>query len=324
VCAARQFCNAGSCAAAATCPDDSAAFGWATQGGSTTGGGTASPTTVTSLSALNSAADGTTARVIVVSGTISGDVTIGSNKTIRGACGGTATIKGHIQIQGSKNIILRNLNIIGKNCSDASDCSSGDDAITIDESANHIFIDHCDISDGSDGNVDITHASDYITIAWTKFHYSTNRTGGHEFSNLIGHSASNGSEDSGHLRVTFSHDWWADHVDQRMPRVRFGQVHIFNSLYTALSNTYCIGVGTDANILLENSVFVGVKNPIDTGNVDPTAASVLESNGNLFTGGTWGTMSPVGSGNAFTPPYTYTLDTAASVQSRVKAGAGPI
>jgi pectate lyase len=279
---------------------------------------------VTSLSALNSAADGTTARVIIVSGTINGDVTIGSNKTIRGACGGSATIKGHIQIQNSKNVILRNLNIVGKNCSDSSDCSAGDDAITIDEGSNHIFIDHCDISDGSDGNVDITHASDYITIAWTKFHYSSaTRTGGHEFSNLIGHSATNGSEDTGHLRVTFSHDWWADNVDQRMPRVRFGHVHIFNSLYTATGDTYCIGVGADANILLENSVFIGVKNPIDTGNVDPTAASVLESNGNIFSNTTGGKVA-VGSGVAFTPPYTYTLDDATSVQNRVKAGAGPI
>lgn len=323
-CAARQYCNAGTCVAAATCPDNSAATGWATQGGSTTGGGSASPTTVTSLSQLNSAAGGSTARVITVSGTISGDVTVGSNKTIVGACGGTATIKGHIQMDGSKNVILRNLNVVGYNCTDSpSDCSAGADAITIENSANHIFIDHCDISDGSDGNLDITHGSDYITIAWTKFHYSGVRAGGHQFSNLIGHSATNGSEDSGHLRVTFDHVWWADHVDQRMPRVRFGHVHVFNGLYTSIGDTYCVGVGTDANILLENSVFVNVKNPIDTSNVDPTAASVCESNGNVFSG-TTGSSSPVGSGSAFTPPYTYTLEAATSVRSHVQAGAGPL
>jgi pectate lyase len=265
--------------------------------------------------------------VIQVSGTISGDVTIGSNKTIIGACGGSATIKGHIQIDGSKNVILRNLNVIGNNCSDStSDCSNGADAITIQGASNHIWIDHCDIKDGSDGNTDITHASDYITISWTKFHYSSARTdpansGGHRFSNLIGHSDSNSSEDTGHLRVTFDHVWWADFVYERAPRVRFGQVHVMNTLYTNTNNLYCVGVGADANILVENTVFVGVKNPIDSGDTSPTSKSVCGLNGDVFTS-TSGTKAAVGSG-VFKPPYSYTLDSTSSLQSAVQAGVGP-
>jgi pectate lyase len=324
VCPSGQLCDGGTCSAVANCPDSSAAIGWASQNGGTTGGGSAATTTVTSLSSLNSAASGTTARVIVVSGTISGDVTVGSNKTIRGACGGTATIQGHIQLDASSNVILRNLNVVGYNCTDASTCDTGADAVTIQDGSHNILVDHCDISDGSDGNLDITHGSDYVTVSWTKFHYSSaNRSGGHEFSNLIGGSATNGAQDSGHLRTTFHHVWWADNVDQRQPRVRFGQVHIFNSLYTATGNTYCVGVGADANILVENTVFIGVRNPFDSGNVDPTAASVLEENGNIFTN-TSGSRSEIGGGNAFTPPYTYTLDTATTVQARVQAGAGPL
>jgi len=260
--------------------------------------------------------------VIQITGTISGDVTIGSNKTLIGGCGAKATIKGHVQFTGSKNVIVRNLTFVGNNCTDDPDCQNGDDALTIEGASSHLWFDHDDVSDGSDGNLDITHASDYITISWTKFHYSGTRAGGHQFSNLIGHSDDNASEDTGHLRVTFHHDWWADHVGERQPRVRFGQVHVFNSLYTAAGDTYCIGVGVNANILADDNVFVGVKNPIDSSDTDANAASILESDGNVFTN-TSGTQAAVGSGKAFHPPYTYTPDAPGSVQSEVEAGAGP-
>jgi len=46
---------------------------------------------------------------------------------------------------------------------------------------------------------------------------------GHRFSNLIG-SGDNVLTDVGHLNVTWHHDWWAENVNQRMPRTRFGQI----------------------------------------------------------------------------------------------------
>ena len=122
--------------------------------------------------------------------------------------------------------------------------------MTVDKSSKNIWFDHDAISDGSDGNLDITHASDFITISYTKFFYSTKRTDpndtgavGHRVCNLIGHSDSNSSEDTGHLNVTFHHNWWADNVMERMPRVRFGKVHVFNNLYTAAGNNYAVGLG---------------------------------------------------------------------------------
>src|SRR4029077_12714759 len=139
----------------------------------------------------------------------------------------------------------------------------GADAFTITNSAHHVWIDHCSISDGSDGNLDITDGSDYITISWTKFWYSAQRTGDHQFCNLIG-AADDVSSDVDHFKVTFHHDWWADNVAERMPRVRYGQVHVFNNLYTAAGNHYCIGVGVDANLLVENNAFVGVQTPVES------------------------------------------------------------
>ncbi len=312
-----------------TPPDPSPLIGWASVSGNgvskTTGGDGGSTTTVSSLSDLNTALKGTDAKIIQVKGTIEGDVTVGSNKTIVGLCG--AQIHGYISLNKSVNVILRNLTVVGKNCSDSpKDCSAGDDAITVQGAAHHIWFDHDDISDGSDGNLDMTHASDFITISWTKFHYSGRRTdpagasGGHQFSNLIGHSDDNGSEDMGHLRITFHHSWWAANVVERMPRARFGQVHLFDNLYTATGNDYCIGVGNGVSILSENNVFIGVANPIKSYSTDGTG--VIKSNNDVYTN-TSGNSSDVGTGTVFTPPYSATLDPTSGLEAAIRAGAGP-
>ena len=153
--------------------------GWASVAGmnvTTTTGGAGGPTVkVSSLSDLNTNARGTAARIIEITGTIAGNVTVGSNKTLVGMCG--AEVHGHIQMTGSANVIVRNLTVVGYNCTDnPSDCSGGADAVTVEREAHHLWFEHDDISDGSDGNLDITHASDFITISWTKFHYSGRRT----------------------------------------------------------------------------------------------------------------------------------------------------
>jgi pectate lyase len=292
---------------------DTAPIGWASQSGGTTGGGGATPIVVTSLAQLNGAAAGSRSAVIHVSGKIGGIVNVGSNKTILGLCG--AEIDGSVDMTSSTNVIMRNLKIVGYNCTDSpSDCSAGNDAVHVQSHAHHLWFDHLDISDGSDGNLDVTHGSDFITISWSKFHYSGRRSGGHQFCNLIGHSDTNGAEDSGHLNVTFHHVWWADNVDQRMPRVRFGEVHLFNNLYTASGDSACIEVGVDANIRSESNVFQGVSNAVDT--THSNGASIIQSIGNQ--GSNTSVRAP-----AFTPPYSYSLDSTSSVQAAIISDAGP-
>jgi len=259
---------------------------------------------VTTLGQLNSVAGGSNAAVIHVSGRISGTVSVGSNKTILGLCG--AEIDGSVDMSGSSNVILRNLKLVGPNG------SSSTDTVHVQGGDHHLWFDHLDISDGDDGNLDITHGCDFITVSWTKFHYSGRRA--HQFCNLIGHDDANGAEDTGHLNVTFHHVWWADNVDQRMPRVRFGKVHVFNSLYTAAGDTACIEVGVSCNIRSENNVFQGVSNPVDS--THSNGASVIQSIGNQ------GSNTNIG-GAAFTPPYPFNADATASVAAAVMAGAGP-
>ena len=334
--------GAGGTGDCATPPAASPLIGWATASGSTTGGGNAAPVTVTTLAALQSAVKGTTAAVIYVKGVlVPGAVAIGSNKTIVGLCG--AEIHGHIGMSGSSNVILRNIKIVGYavgNCaldpsySSATGCSSGDDAISIQGKSDHIWLDHDDISDGTDGNLDITHADDFITVSWTKFHYSSARTdnsgsdstgaNGHRYSNLVGHSDTNASEDTGHLTITWHHNWWADFVMERQPRVRFGRVHVFNNLYTSKGDDYCIGVGVGANLRTENNVFVGVKTPIDTtGYSDSTSA--IRSTGNVYTGTLGDAPADLQASSVFDPAsvYTYTLDDTGGLQAAIESGAGP-
>jgi pectate lyase len=317
-------------------PPGSALIGWASQSGmgvtTTTGGGNAAPQTVTTLAQLTSAVAGNTAKVIYVTGKLSaGKIAVGSNKTIVGLCG--AEIHGHIGLSGSSNVIIRNLKIVGYgvgNCALDPDydssvgCSSGNDAVTINDNAHHIWVDHCDISDGTDGNLDTTQGADFVTVSWTKFHYTarTDPTGndstgaeGHRFSNLIG-GADNVPGDAGHLNITFHHDWWADNVNQRMPRSRAGKIHLLNNLFTAKGDSYCSNAGQGAALLVENTIYSGVKAPFQ---IDASAVGLV-SKGNTFPNST-GTTT--GSGSAFTPPYGYTPDPTTNLQADIQANAGP-
>ncbi len=324
-------------------PDASPLVGWAAQSGNgvttTTGGGSATPTTVTSLSALQAAVSGTTAAVIYVKGVMAaGTVTVGSNKTIAGVCG--AEIHGHIEVSGSTNVIIRNIKIVGYavgNCSldpnyDSSvGCSSGQDAISVQKNAHHIWFDHCDISDGTDGNLDITNGADLVTVSWTKFHYSprTDNSGsdstgssGHRYSNLVGGSDSTTS-DAGKLNITWHHNWWADNVVERQPRVRFGKNHVLNNLYTSSASNYCVRAGIQAQILVENNVFSGVKNPQEFNNSSDQNTAYITARGNLYSG-TSGSQSTGGGGTPFTtPPYSYTADPTSGLQAAIQSGAGP-
>jgi pectate lyase len=327
--------GAGGSSSCTTPPPASPLVGWAAVSGmsvsTTTGGGSATPQVVTTASALASAAAGTGAAVIYVKGVLSpAKISIGSNKTIVGLCG--AEVHGHLGLGGSSNVIIRNLKIVGYgvgNCALDPDydssvgCSSGNDAVTVNGASHHLWFDHCDVSDGTDGNLDITNGSDFVTVSWTKFHYTprTDNSGndstgaeGHRFSNLIG--ADDGlAIDVGHLNVTWHHDWWADNVSQRMPRTRAGKIHVYNDLFTSTGNSYCTNAGDGAHLLVESNVYSGVKGPLQV----VTGGDMLARNN--ICNNTSGTTTATGTG--FTPPYSATPDAASTVEAAVRAGAGP-
>jgi pectate lyase len=253
--------------------------------------------------------------IIQVSGTI-GDgrrVKVSSNKTILGV-GERPTIQGSLEIEDVSNVIVRNLYVVGNDCRDGEGgvCENGSDAVGI-QNSHHVWVDHVDVSDGSDGNLDINEAADYITISWSKFSYS-NTIRGHRYSNLIG-SSDTRLTDRGKLRVTWHHCWWADYVQERMPRSRFGDVHVFNNYYSARGNAYCIRAGIETRILAELNYFDHVSEPFDIDN----ATGVIESRENRFDG----TRASGQTTTAFAPPYEYTADAVNTVPCAVSQGAGP-
>jgi pectate lyase len=287
--------------------------------GGTTGGGTATPVMVTTQAAFVSNIAGATARVIYVMGSFTGVFSIGSNKTIVGLCG--AQLHGHVSLSNAADVIVRNITIVGNNCADSpADCSGGADAVTVGDNSHNVWFDHDDIYDGSDGNLDTTSGADFVTISFTKFHYSTARTDpmagatGHRFSNLIG-SADTVTTDAGHLNVTFHHDWWADNVAERMPRTRFGKIHVFNNLFTSAGDVYCTNAGFMASVLVENNVYIGVNTALS-----PDANGDMLARGNVFQATTGNTAA---TGTGFVPPYAYTLDATAALAATLMTDVGP-
>jgi len=304
--------------------------GWASQNGGVTGGGSATPTVVTTYAALKAAITSASVKVVHISGTITipsgGRISFQdqSGKTIYGLPGSrlvsnnlTKDSSGIIYVKRCSNIIFRNLTFEGPGAYD----TDGWDNMTLDASTN-IWIDHCEFQDGMDGNLDIKNASDYVSVTWCKFIYNKAPIPGgpggaddHRFSNLFG-SSDGATGDRGHLRITMQHCWWAQGCKARMPRVRFGKVHVVNNVFNSTVAAQCVMAGFEANLLVESNVFENVAKPIDPMNNTFTA---ITARNNIFTNTTGNTA---GSGTAFTPPYSLTIDSAANVKSLVTQSAG--
>ncbi|MBO4207143.1 pectate lyase family protein [Micromonospora echinofusca] len=274
--------------------------GWATQNGGTTGGGSASPVTVTSASALTSALGSSSAAVIRVSGTIScsGMLRVRSNKTILGNSG--ATIAGcGFTISGDRNVIIRNLTFRDWN----------DDAINVEQSATNVWVDHNTFSNGYDGAVDIKRGSDFVTVSWNRVYH-------HDKSMLLGHSDDNASQDVGHLRVTYHHNWF-DGSSQRHPRVRFGNpVHVYNNYYNN-NGGYGVASTMNAGVLVEGNYFENVDDPFHLGEGSSGPGTLVARNNHFVNSG-----GGQAGGSVAGIPYAYSLDTASNVKSIVTGGAG--
>jgi pectate lyase len=320
-----------------------APMGWASANGGTTGGAGGSEVTVSTMADLQKYAKMTGKYVIWVKGTMgsygtrgdgNGDrVALSDDKTILGLPG--AHVKGGFDLDNVKNVIIRNLVVEGPGAVDNDGGTAGEgrhDAISVVNESKNIWFDHLSVMDGEDGNTDITKASDFVTISWTKFTYTDKSypsgTSGmsHRYCNLLGGSdtekSSGGAASDGKLSVTFYKTWWGTGVAERMPRVRFGKVHVANCLFNSADKGqgHCVRAAFKADVLVESNVFIGQKKPIDLFDNDFTA---ITAKNNAFTDCTGNTA---GSGTAFTPPYALALGATATLEKEITdaaAGAGP-
>lgn len=297
-------------------PPPTGLVGWASQAGGTTGGGSGTTVTVSSWADLRTQAQAAGARTILVNGMLSGSGTIEvtANKTIRGVGAGSGVSGTTLNIEDMHpaNVIIQNLNIRGV---------PGGDAIQI-ENATHIWIDHNTLSstiesdvDFYDGMIDITHAGDYITVSWNiiRDHWKTS---------LVGHSDGNSGEDTGHLRITYHHNWF-DRTFERSPRVRFGEtVHVFNNYYTNVNNnssSYAIASTMNAGVLVEGNVFENVQQACwsASGYADSDPGRLVARDNSLTNSGPCET-----NGSVAAVPYGYTAQSSGTVKASVTAGAG--
>jgi len=201
-----------------------------------------------------------------------------------------------IQVKDTENVIIKNLSVEAPNDLfaewDPTDGIHGSwnaeyDAIVVYNSTN-VWIDNCYLSDGAkgvdttdfvfgkyielhDGLLDIVNSADYVTV-------SNNRFENHQKTSLIGNSDSRVT-DTDHLKVTIYNNVFMN-CNERLPRVRFGKVHVFNNYYYAetfkpgypsltvnnyfhddnANPQYFIGLGVYSDVLSEYNSFNYVGN----------------------------------------------------------------
>lgn len=217
---------------------------------------------------------------------------------------------GVFQMSKCSNIIVRNLKFVGPGSVDV----GGTDLLQMTGSKN-IWVDHCDFTDGIDGNFDITLQSDFVTVSWCTFSY-TERSYSHSYSNLVC-SAEDSPADAGLLNITFACNVWGEGCLARMPMVRYGTLHIVNNYYNCPGNSSpCINARNKSTMLIENNYFANnVRRCFSESN-----ATAYESRGNI-------TINPysqyvLSTKGSVSIPYQYTPFAASDVPEEVSTYAG--
>ncbi|MEV2251053.1 pectinesterase family protein [Streptomyces sp. NPDC050147] len=280
----------------------------------TYGGRDGKTVTVKTLADLEKYATASDPYVIVVAATITmnpkgKEIKVASDKTIVGSgTSGQIVGGGFFLGQGVHNVIIRNLTIRDSYAGTWNDKEHDFDAVQMD-GAHHVWIDHNDLRHMADGLIDSRKDTTYLTVSWNKLS-DNNKTFG------IGWTENTTAD------ITIHHNWFRE-TEQRNPSTdNVAHAHLYNNYLQDVSDTditssygnYSRG---NTKMVLENSYFEGLNNPV----IRDSSASVVQR-GNIFVRTSGRNES---GGTAFDPKrfYGYTLDKAAAVPAKVKAGTGP-
>lgn len=196
-----------------------------------------------------------------------------ANTTIIGVGKNPGIVGGSLQINGVDNVIVRGLTLESPlDCFPQWDPTDGDtgnwnseydSAVVYD--ATHVWLDHNEFTDGDhpdstlpsyygriyqqhDGELDIVKGADYVTASWNVF-------ADHDKTLMIGNSDGAAATDRGKLRVTLHHNLFKNLVE-RAPRVRFGQVDVYNNSYVGNADyAYSFGIGFESQLYAEKNAF---------------------------------------------------------------------
>ncbi|MBO4207088.1 pectate lyase [Micromonospora echinofusca] len=271
----------------------------------------------------------------VVNQTAQTQINIGANTTIVGRSGATLTGL-TLMVDSVRNVIIRNLTLV-----DARDCfpawsptdgaegnwNSQYDQISVRRSEN-VWVDHNTFTDGDnpdsaqpihfgrpyqvhDGSLDITHTASLVTASWNRFV-------GRDKVMLIGSSNTVGP-DVGRLNVTLHHNLF-DGTLQRLPRVRFGQVDVYNNHYRLGDGfDYALGVGVQSALYVENNYFSLGTGTAPDAIVHDWGGTAITTRGNRVRSGT-GPSQPVDLVAAYNAGHDPDLGADAGWQPVLRAG----
>ena len=213
----------------------------------------------------------------------------------------------------SHNIIIRNIEF--RNCHD--------DAINITDSlSHHVWVDHCTFSDdpesgltdaNHDGLLDIKNGASFVTVSWNHFYNHTKTC-------LLGASDNRENLDKGRLKVTYHHNWF-DNTNQRHPRVRFGECHVFNNFYDNTLGLMDYGIAStmEADVVVESNYFLSVTDPTHVGQASSGPGDLIEFDNIYYNSG-----EPETRGDSFQPIkyYEYTPGNPEEIPQLLKQFAG--
>lgn len=211
---------------------------------------------------------------------------IPSNTTVLGVGTDAKIVDGYFELNAPTNIIIRNIEFEAPQdrfmAWTPSDGATGNwnaryKAIQV-VTGTRLWFDHLTLSDGAhpdseepivfgkhiqrhDGLIDVEDGTDYVTVSYSVFK-------NHNKTFMIGSGDGKADKDRGKNHITFFGNLF-ENAQERSPRVRFGQVHIYNNYfrgsvdnknYPLISRTlggpaYFIGMGIEAMILSERNAF---------------------------------------------------------------------
>jgi pectinesterase len=280
----------------------------------TYGGRDGKTVTVKTLADLEKYATAAEPYVIVVAATINmnpvgKEIKVASDKTIVGSgTSGHIVGGGFFLGQGVHNVIIRNLTIRDAYQGVWNDKDHDFDAIQMD-GAHHVWIDHNDLRHMADGLIDVRKDSTYVTVSWNKLSDDNKAFGIGWTENVV-------------TDITIHHNWIRE-TEQRNPSTdNAAHAHLYNNFLedvagTTIKSSYGNYARGRTKMLLENSYFQGVNNPVIK---DGTASLVQKGNTFVSTSG-----RNESGGSAFDPKtyYGYSLDRTADVPALLKSGTGP-
>ena len=241
------------------------------------------------------------------------EVSLPSNTTLIGLGADSGFVGANIVILSATNVVMRNLTVeapVDFFSTWSPDDGDGAwnarfDAVSS-VTSDHLWIDHVRLTDGRypdseapmgfrgkpanrhDGLLDLKDGTDFVTISNSKLH-------NHDKTMLLGSGDEHVGKDGGKLRVSYIGNHF-ENLQQRGPRVRFGQVHVVNNYFVGSTDhpqypmisegqggsSYFLGAGYESRIFSEHNAFEY------TGPGADESVMVSSYNGNRFSDtGSW-------------------------------------